>query len=419
MKLSIAATKNLESWLKKSIGSEPPAIILGSSVNALSFARSLGRRRIPTLLLDGERLLGSYTRYGEFLLLSRVEEDSAGWIDILELIASRLDTRAVLFSTTDAHCLLVSQHRDLLRQYFRFIIPDAETVERIVNKRFQYTIAQAAEIPIPKTYFPESLEEARHLSPNLTYPCILKPYISHTGRRELSNKKVRLVDSQTELISAFERLMASGQSFMIQEIIPGEDSALYGYLAFWNAEGEELAWLTTQKLRQNPPHYGDGSLQITVEAPEVARLSRRLLRTFNYSGFVGVEFKFDARDPTYRLMEINPRTFSYNQLAISAGIDFPWIGYRYLTDSMPEPLPAYSFKPGVKCVNEEWDIQAYFALRRSGALSLRQWLGSLRGAKLAIGAWDDPLPLFAGFRRLLKISWHYLRSAIGRFAEQK
>ena len=415
MKLSVASTNNLEGWLKKSNGKRPPAVILGSSVNALSFARSLGRRRIPTLLLDSECLIGSYTRYGEFILLPRAEEDSDGWINILELIASRLDTRAVLFPTTDVHCLLVSQHSDLLRQYFHFIVPAAETVERIVNKRSQYDIAQAAGIPIPKTYFPYSLEETIQLSSNLTYPCMLKPYISHTGRKELFNKKVQPVNSQTELISAFERLRESGQLFMVQEIIPGEDNALYGYLAFWNVEGQELAWLTKQKLRQNPPHYGDGSLQISVEAPEVAELSRRLLRSFNYSGFVGVEFKFDARDSTYRLIEINPRTVSGNQLAISAGIDFPWIGYQYLTDSTSETLQTYSFRSGVKCVNEEWDIQAYLALRQSGALSLRHWLRSLRGAKPAIGAWDDPLPLFEGFWRLLKISWRYFRSATGRF----
>ena len=415
MKLSVASISNLEGWFKKSTGKRLPAIILGSSVNALSFARSLGRRRIPTLLLDSERLIGSYTRYGKFLMLSPAEEDSDGWLGVLELIASRLSARAVLFPTTDVHCLMVSQHRDFLHTYFRFIVPEAETMESIVNKRSQYAIARAAGIPVPKTYFPESWEEVKHLSPDLNYPCILKPYISHTGRRELGNKKVQLVKSQAELIAAFEHLTASGQPFMIQEIIPGEDSCLHGYLAFWNKDHRELAWLTKQKLRQNPPNYGDGSLQITVEAPEVARLSRHLLRRFNYSGFVGVEFKFDARDSVYRLMEINPRTVSGNQLAISAGIDFPWIGYQYLTDSMPETPQAYSFRPAVKYVNEEWDIQSYFALRRSGAINLWQWVGSLKGAKPAIGAWDDPLPLIAGVWRLLKISLRYVGSAIRRF----
>lgn len=128
--------------------------------------------------------------------------------------------------------------------------------------------------------------------------------------------------------------------------------------------------MTNRKLRENPPHYGDGSLQVTVDAPEVAELSRRLLRAFNYRGFVGVEFKFDARDHTFRVMETNPRTVSGNQLAISAGVDLPWIGYQYLTGSDLGIALAKPFQPGVKYVNQEWDVKAYFALRKTGPLRL-------------------------------------------------
>ena len=111
-----------------------------------------------------------------------------------------------------------------------------------------------------------------------------------------------------------------------------------------------------------------------METLEIAQLSRRLLRALNYSGFVGVEFKFDARDSTYRLIEINARTVSGNQLAISAGIDFPWIAYQYLTVSDSGTANGRPFRPMVKCVNEEWDVQAYVAIRKSGALNLWSWL---------------------------------------------
>ena len=405
MKLA-SNTKNLEGWLKRSRVKSPLAIILGGSANGLSFARSLGRRGVPTLLLDSDRLIGTYTRYGKVVLLPPADEHPECWISLLDFVASRLDTPGVLIPTSDVHSLLVSQHRDMFQKYFRFVVPEAPTMGRIVNKRLQYGIARAAGIPIPKTDFPQSAEELRHLSPNLTYPCLLKPCISHSGRKRLSNRKVLVVNSQRELISAYERLVGGGSPFMVQEIIPGEDSALYGYLAFWDAEGRERAWLTKQKLRQNPPYYGDGSLQITVEAPEVAELSRRLLREFNYCGFVGVEFKFDARDSTYRLMEINPRTVAGNQLAISAGIDFPWIGYQYLTGSDLDLAHTNAFRPFVKCVNEEWDVQAYLALRKSGGLNLWRWLNSLRGSKITIGAWDDPFPFIAGFWRLFRVCLH-------------
>jgi predicted ATP-grasp superfamily ATP-dependent carboligase len=67
---------------------------------------------------------------------------------------------------------------------------------------------------------------------------------------------------------------------------------------------------TQERLRQFPPLFGDGSFQGTVDAPEVAELGRRLVRAFDDRGFAGIEFKFDARDGTYRLIEFNPRTVS-------------------------------------------------------------------------------------------------------------
>ena len=383
-----------EGGFRKIQKERPIAVILGGSVNGLSFARSLGRRQIPTLLLDSDRLIGTYTRYSKFVHLPAADEHPEGWIDFLEFVGSRLDASGVLFPTSDVHCLLVSQQEDILRRYFRFLVPTPQVTESIVNKRTQYGIAQEAGIPIPKTYFPKSIEELRHLSAEVPYPCILKPYKSHEGRKKIP-KKVVIVHSKPELILEYARIAIGDVAFMIQEIIPGEDSNLFGYLAFWDAEGCERNWLTKQKLRQNPPHYGDGSLQITVDAPEVAELSRRFLSAFGYRGFAGVEFKFDSRDHTFRLMEINPRTVSGNQLAISAGVDFPWIGYQYLTASDPGTALADPFRPGVKYVNEQWDVTAYLALRKSGKLTFVRWVRSVLGSEAkAIWAWRDPFPLF-------------------------
>jgi D-aspartate ligase len=389
----------------------PPAVILGSSVNALSFARSLGRRRVPVLLLDSERLLGGFTRYGEFVQLPSAEQHPEEWMDALGFLGSQLETAAVLLPTSDVYCLLVSGQRERLLPRFRFLVPVHRTVEAIVDKGSQYRIAQAAGIPLPRTWFPESAGETRRLSPTLPYPCLLKPYRSHAGRSILGDRKVVLVDSPSGLTAAYERLSASGQPFLIQEIVPGEDSALFGYMAFWDDRGQERAWMTKQKLRQYPLRYGNGSLQMSVDAPEVAELSRRLVRAFDYRGPVGIEFKFDARDGAYRLIEINPRTVSGIQLAIDAGVDLPWIAYRHLTEAADESADCGRFRVGVTYLNEEWDIQAYWALRKSGALGLWSWLRSIRGAKRAIGAWDDPLPLLAGCGRLLRACW---RSVAGR-----
>ncbi len=400
----LRAESRLKAWLSETDSSLPVALVLGGSVNGLSFVRSLGRRGVPTLMLDSERLIGTYTRFGEVVLLPPATEEPDSWVEFLDFVSRNVRERAVLFATSDPHMVLLADRAADLSPSFRLLVPNLETIDRIVNKRSQYGVAEKAGIPIPRTYFPDSLDELRRIARGLTYPCILKPYRSHIGAKKLG-KKVVVIATKAELEAEYSRISADGVHLMVQEIIPGGDDALYGYLAFWDAEGDELAWLTKRKLRQCPPLYGDGSLQVTVDAPEVADLSRQLLRAFDYVGFVGVEFKYNVADGTYRLMEINPRTVSGNQLAISAGIDFPWIGYEYLLARDSSSLAPATFRRNVWYVNEEWDFKAYLALRRTGSLTLREWLSSMRGASArAIGAWDDPLPLLNVIGRIARAS---------------
>lgn len=393
----------IERLLSQTHGKRPLAIVMGGSVNGLSFVRSLGRRGIPTLLLDSERLIGTYSRYGTTVLLPQPGKSPDEWVGLLEFLGSRLNVQGVIFSTSDAHGVFVSQHARRLERYFKFLVPSAEATAQIVDKKAQYTIAKSVGIPIPQTHFPKDLDEVRRISTDLKYPCIVKPYKAHEGRGKIGNKKVVVIESRQSLVSVFESIGNGDPSFMVQEIIPGEDNALYGYLAFWDVNHHEYAWLTKRKLRQYPPHYGDGSLQETIECQEVAQLGRKLLQAFNYQGFVGIEFKFDARDGTYRLMEINPRTVSGNQLCISAGVDFPGIGYQYLTGCDLGLHPARPFQRGVRYVNEEWDLKAYLALRKSGELTLASWLQSIRGAQAkALWASDDPMPFLATMSRVAR-----------------
>jgi predicted ATP-grasp superfamily ATP-dependent carboligase len=388
--------KTLERLLAHARGRRPLALVLGGSVNGLSFVRSLGRRGIPALLLDSERAVGMSSRFGTAILLPPPDRSPESWLGLLEFLGSRLSVPGVLFPTSDALGLLVSRHAGALARYFRFLVPSAETTARILDKRLQYTAARDAGIPIPRTWFPRTLDEVRSLSTDVPYPCILKPNTSHEGRKKIGNKKAVVVETKESLISVFESLGASGPEFLVQEIIPGEDDALYGYLAFWSADRRELAWLTKRKLRQHPPRYGDGSFQETIDCPEVARLGRRLLEAFDYQGFAGIEFKFDARDGTYRLMEINPRTVSGNQLCIGAGVDFPGIGYQHLTGCDLGIDPARPFDTGVRYQHEAWDLRACLALRKTGQLGLGAWVRSLREADVkALWASDDPGPLLA------------------------
>jgi predicted ATP-grasp superfamily ATP-dependent carboligase len=159
--------------------------------------------------------------------------------------------------------------------------------------------------------------------------------------------------------------------------------------------------MTKQKLRQFPLEVGSGSAMVSVFEPEVADLSRDLLRSFGYRGLANIEFKRDARDGIYRLIEVNPRSSNANQLAVSAGVDFPFLVYRYLTRPDEPEAPSAGFRVGVTWVHEDLDLQAFLALRKTGELTLAEWVGSLRGPRSwAVFSLRDPAPF------LFQVSTH-------------
>ncbi len=392
----------LDGWLSNVESENPVAVVLGGGAHGLSFARSLGRRGVPVLLVESPQGFAGKSRYVRSVTLGAPSENAEEWVELLVAVGKSLARRGVLFAVNDVLVELVALHAECLQEWFQFIVPDAGVVRSILNKRRQYEIAREAGVAVPATFFPESVAEVAEAAAMVRYPCLFKPYEAASGRAQIRLKALR-AHSADELIAFFGRFATSDTKFMVQEFVPGDDRALVGYLAFWDRDGRERSWMTKAKVRQYPRGVGDGSFQISVSAPEVAELSRRLLRAFRYRGLVSVEFKRDARDNTYQLMEINPRTVLGNPLAISAGVDFPWIVYRYLTRPDEREAPTQGFQVGVKHVNEELDLRAFLALRNDGDLTLWQWIRELAGTRSwAVASIRDPQP----FLQLVRTHLH-------------
>ena len=118
---------------------------------------------------------------------------------------------------------------------------------------------------------------------------------------------------------------------MVQELVPGGDDALYSVGSYLARDGQPLGVFCGRKLRQTPPGIGTCRVGEAVWVQEIVDGARRLLRSFGYHGLSQVEFKRDARDGRFKLMEINPRLWQWHGLAVACGVDLPRIAYADLT----------------------------------------------------------------------------------------
>jgi predicted ATP-grasp superfamily ATP-dependent carboligase len=223
------------------------------------------------------------------------------------------------------------------------------------------------------------------------FPLVLKPAFKE-GRNAFTMAKAWRVNDRRSLLMRYDeaRSLVDTEVIVLQEFIPGAGEAQFSYAALWGSQGP-VASLVARRARQYPVEFGFNSTFVeTVDRPEVENLAVRLLNAIGYTGLVEVEFKYDARDGHYKLLDINARTWTWHMLGCRAGVDFPYLMWRM---AHGEPVQPVRGAAGVRWVHSVRDLAAACKEIQRGNLKVRDYLRSVRaGAEHAVLALDDPLP---------------------------
>ncbi len=247
----------------------------------------------------------------------------------------------VLFAGSDEDLRFIAQNHAALSAAFTLTTPAWDKVRGAYDKR--HMNARAAELGIaqPRTHYPRSRDELNDL--DIPFPVILKPTVRETRNRFVDAKAWRADDRHTLLALYDEaRSLVGADSVMIQEMIPGDGAAQFSYAGVWR-DGKAVGSLVARRRRQYPIDFGFTSTFVeTVEQPEIEALASRFLSSLDFSGLVEIEFKFDARDGAYKILDVNARAWTWLGLGAAAGIDFPALQWRLATGETVTPVAARS-----------------------------------------------------------------------------
>jgi predicted ATP-grasp superfamily ATP-dependent carboligase len=382
-----------------------PAVVLGLGQNGLATVRALGRRGIPVIGVDGDLAQpGAQTRYARTVRCPGFSSEGPALVECLLSLAGQLGRKAVLIPSGDINLVVVSEHREQLAEHFHLSLPPREVLRRMLDKKVFYRFAQAHGLPIADTWFIEDAAEIRRLVERVRYPALIKPYLPNAAWRKAFDTRLFIANSAAELVALYDRLAAVHPDLLVQEYIPGGDGDLCWGVTYLTADGEPAAVWTGLKLRQYPRGFGTATLAESRWQPAVAEQTLATLRALGHTGYGVVEFKRDARDGVLRITEVTgARTWFPHGLVTRAGIDLPYVWY---CDVLGLPVPRVApgaFEEGLRWIHEERDLKTvvlYFLGRDFG---VRDWLRSYRGRRTyAYAAWDDPGPILAAARRVVR-----------------
>ncbi|PZP54230.1 MAG: carboxylate--amine ligase [Agrobacterium fabrum] len=368
----------------------PGVVIVGGAHGTLALARSLGVLNVPVYYLTHDSPLPGWSRFVRETIRWAGPHD-AGAMPFLRQMAEKHGLKGcLLVPSGDGEVQLVSQHREELSAFYKIILPDWTALQWLCEKPLLYKRAAELGVSIPRTYALASTADIDAL--DAMFPVILKPNMGG-GDTTIARAKVIRAEDRQALKTAFAD--ASGEigagNVVVQELIPGGGESQFSYAALW-LDGEPVAEFTARRVRQYPVDFGYTSTRVeVVDNRQAIEAARKILQSAGHSGLVEVEFKLDGRDGALKLLDVNPRPWSWFGLCSAAGIDLGALLWRIAND---EPArPPVNARQGVSWSYLVRDAVAAFTLAWRGQARIGDYFASLGKIRSwAAFALNDPLP---------------------------
>lgn len=320
-------------------------------------------------------------------------------MDDLIAIGKTLSHPAPLYYSNDQTLRLVSENRDELRKYYRFQMPDHETIADTLDKSRFIDFCRRFGIQSPESFSSTEVAEKVAQGYDWPLPMIFKPtshvhWFTSQLIRDLGglNHKGLICYTKAQFDHALERLTKEGIPFLLQQFIPGGDENIHSFHAFFDEDSRPLGYFAGKKLRTFPPGTGESTFLELVHNEELCRIGTDIMQRTKFSGPVKMDFKRNPLDGKYYLLEINARSNLWQYMGAKSGLNLPVISYNYFTGNRSREVQTHH-RTSVRWMHARYDVRAFFAYRRSGELTLWQYLRSLMHPKIySKFSWRDPLP---------------------------
>lgn len=300
------------------------ALVLGGYVNGYSIIQELHEKRVQDIILfDSSKKLASYSnKIKKFRLIDETPESL-----LKEIINLHEEyERVIVFPSDDLYLENLHAIYDKISP-FCFLPFNHENLKECLDKYVQYSYCEALGVPYPKTMEIQKKEDIENMK-KIQFPIIIKPKKREDMKtnvfRNLILTDLKEVEKNRKDL---ERHLDTGISFLASEIIPGDGSCIYAYVAYRNQAGKILNEWTGKKLSQYPNDFGVFSSASNEAPEEILEQGRILLNGMNIKGIAEPEFKYDQRDKKYKLMEINLRSMMWHRMGNLSGVNLQYSQY--------------------------------------------------------------------------------------------
>jgi predicted ATP-grasp superfamily ATP-dependent carboligase len=256
------------------------------------------------------------------------DSDPTAFIRAVSEIAGRY-VNPVLFPMTDISLNEILLYRNHFPKNVLIPFSDHDRYDALSDKENLFRQARKLAIPLPETLFSSDFSSRAALiseAVTMGFPLVVKA--AHS-RARLSGKYVAssamYANDPGELRTVLGKDPFDRARCLVQKKIQGPGVGIF-LLA---RHGDVLARFAHRRIREKPPSGGVSVLCESIHPPtEALDAASRLISINGWHGVAMVEFKWDAEENRPMLIEVNARFWGSLNLAIRAGVDFPFLLYQ-------------------------------------------------------------------------------------------
>ena len=331
----------VKSWESKLAISQAScdALVLDARLRqSLVTVRSLGSRGLLVAALETyDRVPAFSSRWCQQRFICSAGEGTEEYLTYLEQVLDSTGAR-VLITSSDGTVALARQHRERLEQRVCIALAKESALGIAVNKEQTLEVARRLGLGVPRGVTVGTVSEVEVAVREIGLPAVVKSVESWVRGEQRGARFVpQLVTALEEAQRAVEELTSLGGKTLFQQFLSGRREAMN----FLYARGQMYARFAQWAKRTDPPLGGTSVLRQSIAIPtDIGEQAERLVREIELEGYSEVEFRRDSNGNPY-LMEINPRLSASVELAVRAGVDFPYLLYQWANGDRIDVVKGY------------------------------------------------------------------------------
>lgn len=289
-------------------------VLLASDINVYSMARAFHEEyNVQSLMvardLSGPVMNSKILRYWE----EKELDDSKVFLDTMKKIyEENKDKTLIIIGCADHYVRLVVENKEALKDMYVVPYSDKEVLDNIVLKETFYSLCSKYNLDYAKTLVYKK-EMNLDFTLDFDFPVVLKPSdsVSYNKNSFQGQHKVYFIDNIEDLKDTLKTIYGHGyeDNMIIQERIPGDDSAMYDLQVYVGSDHKvKLMNFGNVLLEEHTPKgIGSNAATLVDYNEELMKKIQVFLEDIGYEGLADCDLKYDHRDGTYKMFEINIR----------------------------------------------------------------------------------------------------------------